>query len=186
MCIYIYIHPLIQPFPHTTTPHRFLIVREALPPEEKPSEAAPEPAPDASAAHAGKEKKGKKPVPPPPAKKGPIVAVVHFRCVPGKNVEIDDRRMGPWIHAWTTVLYSPPNQKKISFTVQGEFVDEMRGESSLVVWDVAIDHAARRKGLGRHLLVLLELIARRTRMRFLSLPVMNGDDATRDWCERFE
>lgn len=63
-------------------------------------------------------------------------------------------------------------------------MDEMLGESSLVVWDVIIDHASRRKGLGRHLLVLLELIARRTRMRFLSLPVMNGDDATRDWCVR--
>ena len=66
--------------------------------------------------------------------------------------------------------------------MQGEYVDEMRGEPSLVLWDVAIDGDARRKGLGRHLLVLLELIARQTRMRFLSLPVMNGDDATRDWC----
>lgn len=66
--------------------------------------------------------------------------------------------------------------------MQGEFVDEMKGEPSLIVWDVAIDNDARRKGLGRHLLVLLELVARQTRMRFVSLPVMAGDDATRDWC----
>lgn len=60
----------------------------------------------------------------------------------------------------------------------------MAGEPSLVLWDVAIDTDARRKGLGRHLLVLLELIARQTRMRFLSLPVINGDDETRDWVLR--
>lgn len=65
--------------------------------------------------------------------------------------------------------------------MQGEWVDEMIGEPSLVLWDVALDTDARRKGLGRHLLVLLELIARQTRMRFLSLPVINGDDETRDW-----
>lgn len=63
-------------------------------------------------------------------------------------------------------------------------MDAMAGEPSLVLWDLVIDSASRRKGLGRHLLVLLELIARRTRMRFLSLPVMNGDDAARDWVTR--
>lgn len=71
-----------------------------------------------------------------------------------------------------------------SFSVQGEFVDAMAGEPSLMLWNIIIDSASRRKGLGKHLLVLLELIARRNRMRFLSLPVVNGDDATRDWYVR--
>ena len=71
--------------------YRFLLVREALPPEEKPqaeAEAAGEATEDAgeaaaTAAGASGKKKDKKekklrPVPP---KKGPLVAVAHFRCV---------------------------------------------------------------------------------------------------------
>ena len=68
--------------------------------------------------------------------------------------------------------------------MQGEFVDAMEGEPTLVLWDLAIadDGDSRRKGLGRHLLLILELVARKTRMRYLSVPIMNCDDAARAWC----
>lgn len=38
-------------------------------------------------------------------------------------------------------------------------------------WDVFVDASSRRKGLGRHLMMLLELIARREGMHVLALPV---------------
>jgi ribosomal protein S18 acetylase RimI-like enzyme len=43
----------------------------------------------------------------------------------------------------------------------GEIVDEMLGETSLHVWDMHIEDDFQRKGLGKHLLTLMELIARR-------------------------
>lgn len=46
------------------------------------------------------------------------------------------------------------------FTIQGEVMDIMVGEASLYVWDIQLEESVQRKGLGKHLLVLLELIAR--------------------------
>ena len=44
----------------------------------------------------------------------------------------------------------------------------MVGETSLHVWDVHVEDAYQRKGLGKHLLTLMELIARRyERQKFL-------------------
>lgn len=40
-------------------------------------------------------------------------------------------------------------------------MEEMVGETSLHVWDVHVEDAYQRKGLGKHLLTLMELIARR-------------------------
>lgn len=67
------------------------------------------------------------------------------------------------------------------FTVQGEVIDQMAGEASLHVFDIHIEEHSQRKGLGKHLLTLLELIARRENMRVLSLPVMLGDRDTEAW-----
>lgn len=40
-------------------------------------------------------------------------------------------------------------------------MDAMVGETSLHVWDIHVEDAYQRKGLGKHLLTLMELIARR-------------------------
>jgi GNAT superfamily N-acetyltransferase len=37
----------------------------------------------------------------------------------------------------------------------------MAGDTSLVVWDIHVDAKYQKNGLGKHLLTLLELIARR-------------------------
>ena len=47
------------------------------------------------------------------------------------------------------------------FTIQGEVMEEMVGETSLHVWDIHVEDVCQRKGLGKHLLTLMELIARR-------------------------
>ena len=82
------------------------------------------------------------------------------------------------------------------FSVQGDFTDKMAGAPSLILWvrrqspssssfllspthppthffpqDIALDVDARRKGLGKHCLMLLELIARKQAMHALCVPV---------------
>jgi GNAT superfamily N-acetyltransferase len=67
------------------------------------------------------------------------------------------------------------------FTVQGEVLDQMSGSPCAYVIDVHLEDALQRHGLGKHLLVLLELIARRERMTRVSVPVFIGDDITKAW-----
>ena len=94
------------------------------------------------------------------------------------------------------------------FTVQGEVVDRMDGDPCLYVYgdsvwllvsmytvlqlsyaddsltlltDIHIQRQYQRKGLGRHLFQLLELIARRQLMRNISIPVMLTDEVTKAW-----
>lgn len=67
------------------------------------------------------------------------------------------------------------------FTVQGEVIDQMAGDPSLHIYDIHIDESSQRKGLGKHLLLILELVARREKMKLLSLPVLLGDEETTEW-----
>mmetsp|Transcript_30358 Transcript_30358/g.51342 ORF Transcript_30358/g.51342 Transcript_30358/m.51342 type:complete len:325 (-) Transcript_30358:276-1250(-) len=67
------------------------------------------------------------------------------------------------------------------FTVQGEVLDKMAGEPSLYVYDLHVAEDYQRKGLSKHLLVILELIARREKMKLLSLPIMLGHDEAQKW-----
>ncbi len=54
------------------------------------------------------------------------------------------------------------------FTVQGEVVDQMQGDTCLYVFDLHIEEEYQRKGLGKHLLVLMELIGK----SFLSIALV--------------
>ena len=67
------------------------------------------------------------------------------------------------------------------FTVQGEVIDQMAGDPSLHIYDIHIEEQSQRKGLGKHLLLILELVARREKMKLLSLPVQLGDNETTEW-----
>lgn len=70
------------------------------------------------------------------------------------------------------------------FTVQGEVMDQMAGEPCLYVWDLQVDVCYQRQGLGRHLLTLLELIARREHMSYLSVPIQNRDPKSQSWISK--
>ena len=67
------------------------------------------------------------------------------------------------------------------FTVLGEVIDSMAGLPCLHVYDIHLEQDLRRKGLGRHLMSVLELVARREKMALLSLSVQLGDSATEQW-----
>lgn len=61
------------------------------------------------------------------------------------------------------------------FTVQGEVVDQMAGEPGVYIYDIHVEDHSQKKGLGKHLLTILELIARREKMKLLSLPIQLGE-----------
>ena len=69
------------------------------------------------------------------------------------------------------------------FSVLGDVVDQMVGTPSLFVWDLHLDEEIRRKGLGKHLMTILELVARREKMQHLSIPVQMFDEDTTAWIE---
>lgn len=67
------------------------------------------------------------------------------------------------------------------FTVQGDVADTMAGEPILMLWDLHIVEEMQRKGLGKHILTVLELIARREKMKMISVPVQLYDNVTTDF-----
>jgi GNAT superfamily N-acetyltransferase len=64
------------------------------------------------------------------------------------------------------------------FSVQGDVVDRMAGVPCTFVWDMHLDESIQRKGLGRHLVMLLELISRREKMQMVCFPVQLYDEDT--------
>lgn len=46
-------------------------------------------------------------------------------------------------------------------------MDQFLGDTALYVWDIHVDEKYQKKGLGKHLLTLLELIARRWDLKWL-------------------
>lgn len=67
------------------------------------------------------------------------------------------------------------------FSVQGDIIDQMVGTPTLFLWDIHLDETVRRKGLGKHVMMLLELIARREKMHSVSIPVQMFDESTVAW-----
>lgn len=62
------------------------------------------------------------------------------------------------------------------FALQGVLVDEMEGETCLLVQDLQLQQAVQRRGLGRHLLSLAQLIARKQGMSTIATKVFVNDD----------
>jgi len=53
------------------------------------------------------------------------------------------------------------------FTLQGEFLQQMDGFPAILVYDLHLESAVRGKGLGKHIMQLLELVARKNKLSFL-------------------
>lgn len=54
----------------------------------------------------------------------------------------------------------------------------------LTVSDIHLDPSIRRKGLGRHLMTILELIARKENMAMIGIPIQSSDEETRLWLDK--
>jgi ribosomal protein S18 acetylase RimI-like enzyme len=63
------------------------------------------------------------------------------------------------------------------FTLQGEIQDRMVGDPALLVYDLQVEEACQRKGLGKHLMQMCELIARKQRMTHVMLGVTKCNEA---------
>ena len=64
------------------------------------------------------------------------------------------------------------------FTVEGDFVDEVCGEPCLQLLDLHVEPGeARRKGLAKHALNLLQLVARKFKLGVVQIAVPPGCDA---------
>ena len=72
------------------------------------------------------------------------------------------------------------------FTVQGDVVDQMRGDTVLMVHDLHVVDECQRKGLGRHLMTLMEMVARKTNMSRVSTMCMMGDENTRAFLSKLK
>lgn len=70
------------------------------------------------------------------------------------------------------------------FTVQGEVIDTMDGETNLYIWDIHVSEDYQRKGIGSHLLTICQLIGKREKMKYVSIPIMNGDEIAQQWIKK--
>lgn len=62
-------------------------------------------------------------------------------------------------------------------------MDVMAGETSTFLWDIHIEENYQHKGLGKHLVTLLELITRREKISQICIPVQNEDDVALSWVQ---
>lgn len=62
------------------------------------------------------------------------------------------------------------------FTLQGECYDAMKGETCLFIYDIQVEPEYQRKGLGKHLMQLCELMGTKQKMKFVQLLIPNGND----------
>lgn len=69
------------------------------------------------------------------------------------------------------------------FSVQGDILDVMAGDTCLFIWDIHLEEEYQRKGVGKHLVMLLELIARREQMAQILIPVQLQDETTSAWVQ---
>ena len=67
------------------------------------------------------------------------------------------------------------------FSVQGDIMDVMAGDTCLFLWDIHLEEEYQRKGVGKHVVTLLELIARREKMSQILIPIQLQDEITSSW-----
>lgn len=71
-------------------------------------------------------------------------------------------------------------------SVTGDFMDEMTGESCLILWDIHLDEEYREKGIGKHLMMMLELMARKHSIDHVVVPVQLEDEDCQGWIEKLK
>ncbi|EKX49458.1 hypothetical protein GUITHDRAFT_136122 [Guillardia theta CCMP2712] len=67
------------------------------------------------------------------------------------------------------------------FTLQGEPVGVEAGEPALYVMDIQLEESVRRRGLGKHLMTVIENIARQQGMMHILFPVVKEDRRARSF-----
>lgn len=89
----------------------------------------------------------------------------------GRHIIVRDRESG-----------DPVGFAHFRFTLQGELhstedTHDMSGNPICLVYDIQLTEGVRRKGLGKHLMQIFELVCRKYQMSFLQARVHRGNDA---------
>jgi GNAT superfamily N-acetyltransferase len=105
--------------------------------------------------------------------RGPIVGIVHFRFTVQGKLSFIGRLINEIKFADGMLT-----------AVEGEALDAMAGDTTLFIGDIHLVESIQRKGLGKHLLSILELVARKQGMAMLSVPVCLDDEVTTQWLEK--
>jgi GNAT superfamily N-acetyltransferase len=118
----------------------------------------------------------------------------------GREYNADDKEEHLTEDAARFLLVRDNNNNKIiafahfRFTFPGELADEMEGDPSLFIYDLHVDEGFQRKGIAKHLMIILELIARKANMSDMLMPIPNTEladgaklfmlDALKGWSEQ--
>jgi len=70
------------------------------------------------------------------------------------------------------MLSQPVGYVHFRFSMDGELRGEMSGAPALWVFNFQLEPALQRKGLGRHIMSLLELIARKHSMQSIQVMIL--------------
>ena len=71
----------------------------------------------------------------------------------------------------------------VQYSLPPPVMDVMTGDPCIYVWDLHIEEAFHRKGVGKHLMTLLSLIGTREKMQHLCVPVQMFDEQAQQWLE---
>ena len=63
-------------------------------------------------------------------------------------------------------------------------MNTMCGDTYLQIWDLHVEEEYQKMGVGKHLLTLMELIAKRANIKQVSMPIQLNDDLTIAWLLR--
>lgn len=67
------------------------------------------------------------------------------------------------------------------FSLSGQCVDEMSGEPALFVNEIQLTSEVTGKGLGKYIMMILELIAKKHAMSLMIVPLVKGQDRARNF-----
>jgi GNAT superfamily N-acetyltransferase len=62
-------------------------------------------------------------------------------------------------------------------SLQGDLREELEGDAALIVYDIQVEAEHQRKGLGKHMMMLCELIARKSGLAHILAPVVHGNES---------
>jgi ribosomal protein S18 acetylase RimI-like enzyme len=102
-----------------------------------------------------------------------------------KRVELDEKAQGSrFLVVRETGWNNPIAFVNFRFSVLGDFMDCQQGDKAIIILDIHVEEEFQRRGLAKHLMILLELIARREKMQHVALSIYIGDEIAKSWLEK--
>lgn len=102
-----------------------------------------------------------------------------------KEAELNEKAQGSrFLVVRETGWNNPIAFVNFRFSVLGDFMDNQQGDKALIILDIHVEEEFQRRGLAKHLMILLELIARREKMQYVALSIYLGDTLAKSWLDK--